>query len=127
MDKLTKKQQAFVDEYLLDRNGKQAAIRAGYKASSAEVQASKMLRIGKVAEAINAAAKRASEEAIVSAAEVLRGLHLEAQGLGDDTSASARVSAWEKLGKYHKLFVDKVEHSGTISIAEQILRANEKK
>ena len=45
---LTPKQAAFVQEYLIDLNGKQAAIRAGYQAKTAEVQASKMLSKGKV-------------------------------------------------------------------------------
>ena len=35
MAKLTKKQQLFVDEYLIDLNATQAAIRAGYSVSSA--------------------------------------------------------------------------------------------
>lgn len=49
---LTPKQQAFVDEYLIDYNGKQAAIRAGYNPKSAEVTACDFLRKGKVAEAV---------------------------------------------------------------------------
>lgn len=46
--KLTEKQELFAREYVIDRNGKQAAIRAGYAEKGAEVQASKMLRIPKV-------------------------------------------------------------------------------
>ncbi len=33
--KLTRKQQKFVDEYLVDLNGTQAAIRAGYSIATA--------------------------------------------------------------------------------------------
>ena len=40
---LNPKQQRFVDEYLIDLNGKQAAIRAGYSEKTAEVQASRLL------------------------------------------------------------------------------------
>lgn len=36
MAKLTKKQQAFVDEYLIDLNATQAAIRAGYSTDTAK-------------------------------------------------------------------------------------------
>ena len=43
MRKPTLKQRTFCDEYLIDMNGKQAAIRAGYSAKSAEVQASQLL------------------------------------------------------------------------------------
>lgn len=41
---LSEKRARFAREYLVDRNGKQAAIRAGYKATSAEQAASRMLR-----------------------------------------------------------------------------------
>lgn len=52
--KLTAKQSQFVDEYLIDLNAKQAYIRAGYKAreNSAEASASILLRVPKVAQAI---------------------------------------------------------------------------
>lgn len=40
---LTNKQQAFCREYLKDNNGKEAAIRAGYKPNSAKVTACRML------------------------------------------------------------------------------------
>lgn len=45
---LTQRQQMFVDEYLVDLNGKQAAIRAGYSPKTAEVQASRLLTVVKV-------------------------------------------------------------------------------
>ncbi|SEF31373.1 terminase small subunit [Variovorax sp. NFACC27] len=49
---LTKKQQRFVNEYLIDLNGKQAAIRAGYTVRRAEVTASELIANRKVSEAI---------------------------------------------------------------------------
>lgn len=52
MAKLTAKQQRFCDEYLIDLNAKQAAIRAGYSPNTAEQQASRMLRIVKVQDEI---------------------------------------------------------------------------
>ncbi len=48
MADLTAKQELFCQEYTVDYNGKQAAIRAGYKAESAEFQASRLLRNDKV-------------------------------------------------------------------------------
>jgi phage terminase small subunit len=45
---LSPMQKRFCEEYLLDLNGKQAAIRAGYAAKTAEVQASRLLRNVKV-------------------------------------------------------------------------------
>jgi len=41
--KLTKKQKAFVKEYMVDRNGAQAAIRAGYSKNGSHVIASNLL------------------------------------------------------------------------------------
>lgn len=46
--KLTAKQIRFVDEWLIDFNGKQAAIRAGYSAKTAEATAARLLRNVKV-------------------------------------------------------------------------------
>lgn len=40
---LRPKQKRFVEEYLIDLNGKQAAVRAGYAAGSAHVTASRLL------------------------------------------------------------------------------------
>jgi phage terminase small subunit len=52
MVKLNEKQQRFVDEYLIDLNATQAAIRAGYSAKTADVQGSRMLGNVKVQQAI---------------------------------------------------------------------------
>ena len=59
MAKLTIKQQCFVNEYLIDLNATQAAIRAGYSAKTADAQGSRMLTNVKVQQAISEAmAKR---------------------------------------------------------------------
>ena len=52
MAKLTEKQQRFVEEYLIDLNATQAAIRAGYSAKTADVQGSRMLGNVKVQQAV---------------------------------------------------------------------------
>ena len=52
MAKLTDKQQRFVDEYLIDLNATQAAIRAGYSAKTADQQGSRMLANVKVKQAV---------------------------------------------------------------------------
>ena len=43
MTKLNDRQTRFIDEYLIDLNGTQAAIRAGYSAKTANEQASRLL------------------------------------------------------------------------------------
>jgi phage terminase small subunit len=54
---LTEKRRRFVEEYLKDLNGKQAAIRAGYAPGSAEVEASRLLKDAKVRSALEAATR----------------------------------------------------------------------
>lgn len=53
--KLTRKQQKFVDEYLVDLNGTQAAIRAGYSVDSARFIATENLSKPYIAAAIDVA------------------------------------------------------------------------
>lgn len=68
---LNPKQQRFVEEYLVDLNGKQAAIRAGYAAASAEVQASRLLSDAKVAAAVQNAMDRRSKRTEITQDQVL--------------------------------------------------------
>lgn len=53
MAKLTEKQQRFVDEYLIDLNATQAAIRAGYSVRNGDKIGSGLLGKTRVAEAIS--------------------------------------------------------------------------
>ncbi|OOF68490.1 terminase [Rodentibacter pneumotropicus] len=72
--KLTDKQKRFVEEYLIDLNGKQAAIRTGYSESTAEQQASRLLSYVKVQEAIQIAQNNRSARVQVTQDDVLRDL-----------------------------------------------------
>lgn len=58
---LTPKQQRFVEEYLVDWNGKQAAIRCGYRPSRAERTACELLATRKVSEAVAAERRKLAE------------------------------------------------------------------
>ena len=73
--KLTARQERFVDEYLVDLNAKQAAIRAGYSPKSAHVEGSRLLTNAKVAAAISAAKQERSEATKIDAEYVLQKLH----------------------------------------------------
>jgi phage terminase small subunit len=68
---LTPKQSLFVEEYLIDLNGKQAAIRAGYAAKAAEVQASRLLRNAKVRVALEDAMQARSKRTTVTTDRVI--------------------------------------------------------
>ncbi|WP_072391938.1 terminase small subunit [Hyphomicrobium sp. CS1BSMeth3] len=76
---LTGKRARFVQEFLKDLNGTQAAIRAGYSERTATVQAYELLRHPDVAAAIDAAKIERSREVGVDAAWVLRRLAAEAE------------------------------------------------
>lgn len=73
---LTPKQQRFVDEYLIDLNGAQAAIRCGYSEKTAKEQASRLLTDVNVAKAVAAAQQERSERTQVTADSVVRELAL---------------------------------------------------
>ena len=88
---LTPKQQRFVDEYLIDLNGTQAAIRAGYSPDTAQEQASRLLSIVMVQRAVEAARKAQQERTHVSADRVV----LEAWNI---MTADARELVQVKVG-----------------------------
>ena len=71
---LNPKQQRFVEEYLIDLNAKQAAIRAGYSAKSAEVQGSVLLSNPKVKHAIQSKQLEIQSRTQVTADFVIGGL-----------------------------------------------------
>lgn len=115
---LTPKQERFVQEYLIDLNATAAYRRAGYRAktdNAAGAGASALLRNPKVSGAIRAALGARSERTEITSDDVLKGLHKEATLTGEDSSHSARVSAWGLIGKHLGMFKDKVEHSGSIT------------
>ncbi len=92
---LTKKQQRFVDEYLIDLNGKQAAIRAGYTVRRAEVTASELVANRKVSEAIAQKMEARAKRTEIDADWVLKRLARDATAdlaeLYDDIGASRRA------------------------------------
>ncbi|MBN0242007.1 terminase small subunit [Pseudomonas aeruginosa] len=71
---LTKKQRLFVDEYLLDLNATQAAIRAGYSTRRATEIGYQLLQRPEVAQAIQAAMAERSKRTEVEADYVIRRL-----------------------------------------------------
>jgi phage terminase small subunit len=104
---LTPKQSEFVTQYLVDLNGKQAAIRAGYSAKTAEVQASKLLSLPKVAAEVARRQAERAKSVQVSQDYVLQRLIIEAEREGEGASHAARVSAASLLGKHLGMFIDR--------------------
>ncbi|MBB6306235.1 terminase small subunit [Xanthobacter tagetidis] len=120
MSKLTPKRARFVAEYLIDLNATQAAIRAGYSAKTANREGTRLLSNAVIAKAVAEGAQKRIQKAEVSAQDVIDGLYKEATREGDGASHAARVSAWGLLGKYHKLFIDRIEAdvSGEITVTD---------
>jgi len=96
---MTPKQQAFVDEYLIDLNATQAAIRAGYSPDTAEQQGSRLLLMNvEVMAAVRAAKAERSERTKVDADWLLLRLTEEAEAdlsdLYDEAGALLPVKQW---------------------------------
>ena len=68
---LTDKQQQFILEYLVDFNGTQAAIRAGYAKSGAHTEAYRLLRDAEIARRIAELGQQTADELGMTRAYVL--------------------------------------------------------
>lgn len=112
MAKLTAKQQAFCEEYMVDLNATQAAIRAGYSAATAQEQSSRLLSKVMVKAHVAELQAVVSKRVHIDQDMVIQGLLHEAHYTGPGAAPSARVAAWAHLGKHQGMFTDKVEHSG---------------
>ncbi len=142
---LTPKQQRFIDEYLIDLNATQAAIRAGYSSRTARAIACENLAKPDIQEAIAEAKRERSEATKIDSDWVLReavalyqrciqeikpALHPKSRRqLKDDSgnllftfNAAAANRALELVGKHVDIgaFKDRLEVSGGISLVERI-------
>ena len=97
MSNLTSKQSRFVREYLIDLNAKQAAIRAGYSARSAEVEGSRLLKHAKVAAAIVQERKAVSVRTGVTPESVVK--ELAKFGFSDIRKVLSWRSNVEQIGE----------------------------
>ena len=130
MAKLPAKQQRFCDEYLIDLNATQAAIRAGYSPKTARMIANENLTKPYIKEYIEKRMAEKEKELIADQDEVLKYLtsvlrgksqstEIIVEGVGDgcseartilkEPSEKDRLKAAELLGKRYGLYTDKVE------------------
>lgn len=115
---LSGKQSAFVREYLIDLNGTQAAIRAGYSPRSAAETASENLRKPNIQEAIAERVRANSEKTGITPEQVLIDIQLIKQDAmratrdkeGNEAMVNhpAALKACELQGKYLQMWVDRV-------------------
>ena len=101
MGKLTAKQQAFVEEYLIDLNATQAAIRAGYSETTARKIGQENLTKPDIAKAIGEAKAKRSERTQINADWLLNRLAEEAEAdiadLYSESGALKPVHLWPKI------------------------------
>lgn len=130
---MTDKQKRFCDEYLIDPNATQAAIRAGYSEKTAYSVGQRMLKNVEVRNYIDEQLEQIHNEKTADAQEVIEYLTSVMRGeqreqamrlVGDgiqqitdiDVSAKERLKAAELLGKRHGLFTDKVNVTGAVPV-----------
>lgn len=75
MKKLTGKQQKFIDEYLVDFNATQAAIRAGYKEKTAYSMGQRLLKKVEIQNAFQEAKEKQQERTQITADDVVREIY----------------------------------------------------
>lgn len=130
---MTPKQKRFVEEYLIDLNATQAAIRAGYSPKTANEQGARLLANVSIQSAITGLLEALSSAKIANVQEimeyltaVMRGEHTEEipllcgggmqtltpKGIG----TKERLKAAELLGKRYGLFTDRVGIDGAVPI-----------
>ena len=107
MRPMTAKQKRFCDEYVIDCNATQAAIRAGYSKRTAQVIGAENLTKPIIKEYLDKHAKKIENDAIMKAVEVLETLTSIARE--KDAPYKDRIKCTELMGKRYNLFVDRVE------------------
>lgn len=132
MANLTPKQQRFVEEYLIDLNATQSAIRAGYSEKTAYSVGHENLKKPDIAKAIQEARNKRTERTEITQDYVLTNIQkviercMQVQQVDncltqteDGELAQAfmfkeqgALKGLELLGKHLGMFKDKIEHSG---------------
>jgi phage terminase small subunit len=95
---LTAKQIRFTEEYLVDCNATQAAIRAGYSSRTARAAGCKLLGIAEVADAISAGRARQAKRTEITQDWVLRSLVTNAERCMQSSPVTDKEGA--PIGEY---------------------------
>lgn len=105
MANLTPKQQRFVEEYLIDLNATQAAIRAGYSEKTAAVIGAENLIKPNIQKAIEEAQNKRSEQTQIDAAYVLKRLveidQMDVLDIMDDNGNVKPIKDWPKIWRQY--------------------------
>lgn len=108
--KLTEKQKRFCEEYLIDLNATQAAIRAGYSPNGINHRTTRMMANDGIQKYITELQAKQSERTGITADTVLK--ELEKIALTDtEISGKEKMKALELLGKHLGMFTGEVNNS----------------
>ena len=105
MAKLTEKQKRFVEEYLVDFNGTQAAIRAGYASSGARTEGARLLVNADIAAAVEQGKKELGENCGISREWLLK----KQQEILDIALGLKTVCKSEKVRNFEQETIETVE------------------
>lgn len=107
---LTPKQQAFVNEYLIDLNATQAAIRAGYSKKTAGSQGQRLLMNVEIQAALSKAQDKRAERAEINADYVLNRLveidQMDVLDILCEDGSLKPVSDWPKVWRTYISGID---------------------
>ena len=101
---MTPNQERFAQEYLIDLNATQAAVRAGYSKKTAGAIGRENLQKPSIAAAISESRSRISREFNITITDIMTGLLREANFKGAGCSHSARVNGLTQLGRHLGMF-----------------------
>ena len=130
---LTPKQEAFCHAYMklgsVSDAYREAFNADGMKASSIRVEGSRLLDSPNVSQRLEMLRgekeQRNSLEAVSLRDRIIQGLLTEAEGVGMDTTASSRVTAWKTLGQtlagFYSPTVSEIDNKVTLNKSEQEL------
>lgn len=122
---LNDKQVRFCQEYLADLNGKQAAIRAGYSPKTAEVQASKLLSLPKVAAFVKTLMDERGQRTQVTVDSVVASIEACRDGAFAEGAWAPAIRANELLGKHVGMFSQQLAVEGGLAITVKFEDADE--
>lgn len=113
MANLTPKQQRFVEEYLIDLNATQAAIRAGYSEKTAYSVGHENLKKPEIQKAIEEAQNKRTEQTQIDAAYVLRRLveidQMDVLDIMDDKYCLKPIGEWPKIWRQYISNIENLE------------------
>ncbi|MCA9245015.1 MAG: terminase small subunit [Phycisphaerales bacterium] len=114
------RRRAFVDEYCVDKNAAEAARRAGFAPKWADREASRLLQMPEIKEAVDAKLARLSKKTEITAEWVLKRLVENDQKAFEAGDLNASTRALEAIAKHLGMNMLKVEHTGKDGEAIQV-------